>query len=71
MSSNKIPSIQRNISLISANDYDGDGDDDNTAGNEDYGDRFESSQLIKPNQTGTYIVPNLYSNNVKNNEISD
>ena len=52
-------------------DIDGDGDDDNTAGNEDYGDRFESSQLIKPNQTGTYIVPNLYSNNVKNNEISD
>ena len=52
-------------------DIDGDGDDDNTAGNEDYGDRFESSKLIKPNQTGTYIVPNLYSNNVKNNEISD
>ena len=52
-------------------DIDGDGDDDNTAGNDDYGDRFESSRLLKPTQTGTYIVPNLYSNNVKNNEISD
>lgn len=52
-------------------DVDGDGIDDNTAGNDDFGDRFESSRLLKPTQTGTYIVPNLYSNNVKNNEISD
>lgn len=52
-------------------DVDGDGIDDNTAGNDDFGDRFESSGLLKPTQTGTYIVPNLYSNNVKNNEISD
>ena len=52
-------------------DIDGDGVDDNTAGNNDYGDRFEDSSKLTRIDVGTYIVPNIYSNNVKNNEVSD
>jgi hypothetical protein len=46
-------------------------DDKDNGEEKEFYDRFESSQSLKPTQTGTYIVPNLYSNNVKNNEISD
>lgn len=46
-------------------------DDPNTGEEREFYDRFESSEMLSPNQTGTYIVPNLYSNNIKNNEISD
>ena len=52
-------------------DIDGDGVNDNTAGNNDYGDRFEDSSKLTRIDVGTYIVPNIYSNNVKNNEVSD
>lgn len=62
-------------------DIDGDGIDDNTAGGvsgnieqdyiDEFSDRFEGSSELTRIDVGTYIVPNLYSNNVKNNEISD
>lgn len=62
-------------------DIDGDGVDDNTAGGvsgpneqdyiDEFGDRFEDSSKLTRIDVGTYIVPNIYSNNVKNNEVSD
>jgi hypothetical protein len=62
-------------------DIDGDGVDDNTAGGvsgpneqdyiDEFGDRFEDSSKLTRIDAGTYIVPNIYSNNVKNNEVSD
>ena len=62
-------------------DIDGDGVDDNTAGGvsgpneqdyiDEFGDRFDDSSKLTRIDVGTYIVPNIYSNNVKNNEVSD
>ena len=62
-------------------DIDGDGVDDNTTGGvrgpneqdyiDEFGDRFEDSSKLTRIDVGTYIVPNIYSNNVKNNEVSD
>lgn len=52
-------------------DIDGDGIDDNTAGNDDFGDRFEGSSSLTRIDVGTYIVPNIYSDKLKNNEVSD
>lgn len=52
-------------------DIDGDGIDDNTAGNDDFGDRFEGSSNLTRIDVGTYIVPNIYSDKLKNNEVSD